>query len=67
MDFYNVWRIATPAEKEDIAKKLMTSTQYCSQLAHGHRKPSKQFAAWAAVALEVESLTFRSRCDDSAT
>lgn len=43
MDFYDFWRIATPAEKQDLAKKMHTTVQYLSAVAHGRQRVTLRF------------------------
>lgn len=63
MDFYDFWRIATPAEKQDLAKKLHTTPQYLSAVAHGHRKPSLRMVDLARYVTGVH-LEFSNCCED---
>jgi hypothetical protein len=40
-EFKYFWGAMRPAEKQALADQLETSKVYMSQIAHGHRKPSK--------------------------
>lgn len=47
--FRNHWRMLSPEGKQELAVKLQTSTAYLSQIAHGHRSPSKSLAELAKI------------------
>lgn len=49
--FKEIWIDLAKEQKDMMAKALETSTPYLSQLAHGHRTPSKHFAK--AIGMEV--------------
>lgn len=63
MDFYDFWRIATPAEKQDLAKKLHSSVPYLSQVAHGHVRVSLRLRDLARYVTGVH-LDFPNCCED---
>ena len=63
MSFHDYWRIATPADKQDLAKRLHTSASNLSQIAHGHRKPSLRMVDLARYVTGVH-LEFDNCCED---
>ncbi|MBT3042222.1 MAG: hypothetical protein KME67_05110 [Candidatus Thiodiazotropha sp. (ex Codakia orbicularis)] len=42
--FKQIWTALEKEQKDEMATVLETSVPYLSQLAHGHRAPSKHFA-----------------------
>jgi transcriptional regulator with XRE-family HTH domain len=43
--FRNYWTKLSGREKRALAKRMETSVNYLSQVAHGHKKPGRQFLA----------------------
>jgi len=43
MPFKQIWKSLGKSEKSDLADSMSTSVGYLSQLANGHRQPSKWF------------------------
>ncbi len=63
MSFYDYWRILSPEGKQDFANKLHTTHSYLSQLAHGHRKPSRRMVDLACH-VAGKTLEFPGCCED---
>lgn len=61
--FHDYWRILSPDGKQDLATKLHTSQAYLSQIAHGHRNPSKRLVELANIVTN-KSLEFPGCCED---
>lgn len=49
--FKRYWSNLHKDEKEQLANRMETSVNYLSQVAHGHKKPGKQFIALLEVRL----------------
>lgn len=52
--FRNYWRVLSPEQKKELAIKLHTSTGYLSQVAHGHRNPSKKMVALSHLVIGIK-------------
>ena len=63
MDFYDFWRIATPEEKRDLAKKLHTNVPYLSNIAHGRQRVTLRMRDLARYVTGVH-LEFSNCCED---
>lgn len=63
MDFKDYWDGLAPDAKHKLAERLHTSYHYLSQLANGHRKPSKRTVEMANIVTGL-SLFFAGCCED---
>lgn len=63
ISFHDHWRILSPEGKQALATKLHTSQAYLSQIAHGHRRPSKRLVELANIVTGIQ-LDFPGCCDD---
>jgi transcriptional regulator with XRE-family HTH domain len=52
MNFKLYWRSLSPEGKKALAERVHTSIPYLSQIAHGHRIPSKRFFELIAIAIQ---------------
>lgn len=62
ISFTDYWSGLDAEAKRDLANRLYTSVPYLSQLAHGHRKPSRRLVDLASMATGV-NLEFESCCE----
>ena len=51
--FNDIWTALNACEKDEMAELLETSQPYLSQLAHGHREPSRHFAKIMEVEIGI--------------
>ena len=63
MSFYDHWRICSPAEKQDLAKKMHTTPQYLSAVAHGRKRVTLRFRDLARFVTGIH-LDFPNCCED---
>lgn len=63
ISFKDYWIGLTTEQKSDLAKRLLTTQNYLSQLAYGHRRPSRSLAELAKI-VTGQSLEFPACCED---
>jgi transcriptional regulator with XRE-family HTH domain len=61
--FTDYWATLSAENKRQLANRLHTSNAYLSQLAHGHRKPSRRMAEMACIVTGLR-LEFPTCCED---
>lgn len=63
IEFKDYWQGLLPDAKASLAKRLHTSVAYMSQIAHGHRKPSRRLVEFAQI-ITGEKFDFPGCCED---
>lgn len=62
VSFSDYWSGLDADGKRDLAQRLYSSVAYLSQLAHGHRKPSRRMVDLARISAGVQ-LEFETCCE----